>query len=374
MRTLAKTIRHLTVQLVVMAITISCTPDPINDIKLPGPQFNIDVFEDKLLNEIGTQSVGFSYVISQNGQWKRKGAMGMAQTSADRNFDMTENTRMNIASISKFITTVAALRIIEEDPQIDLDDAIGPYLPNDWNPTNDVSQITFRQLMNHTSGLHINVNDGEAGQLYDNLKDVVQNTPVGAKTYDYVNINFAFFRVLIPQMINAANLNDELDYANAYEAYIQDEILAPIGIMGASLKQEGTDALLYRFPYDNSTGVNPGDWTLISGAGGWYMSAMQLAHFIAYVWHSEALISTDMRHEMNNSLLGLSESVSDGQYGKYYKAKGGGLRYGASPKKGLDCMFMNYPNGVQVVVLLNSTDAAFPLHPKLRDLFDASWE
>jgi len=373
MKTLKTTLRHAMVQVLVIVLITSCTPDPITDIQSGAPQFNINTFEEKLINDIGTQSVGFSYTISLNGQWQRKGGMGMAQTSVDRNIQMTENSRMNIASISKFVTTIAALKIIEEDPQIDLDDAIGSYLPNDWNPTNDVQDITFRQLLNHTSGLHINVNDGENGQLYDNLKAVVQNTPVGSKTYDYVNINFAFFRVLIPKMINAGNLNDELDYANSYENYIQNQVFNPIGISGASLKQEDFDALLYRFPYDNSTGKDPGDWTLISGAGGWYMSAFQLAHLIAYVWHSETLISEDMRQEMNNSLLGLSESVDDGEHG-FYHAKGGGLRYGASPKKGLDCMFMNYPNGIQVVVLLNSTDAAFPLHPKLRDAFDESWE
>ena len=374
MKTLTTILRHLMVQVLVMLTMASCTPDdPITDIKSAEPQFNIDTFEENLINDIGTQSVGFSYTISLNGQWKRKGGMGMAQTAADRNFEMTANTRMNIASISKFVTTIAVLKIIEDDPQIDLDDNIGIYLPNNWNPTNDVQGITFRQLMNHTSGLHIDVNDGEDGQLYDNLKAVVQNTPVGSKTYDYVNINFAFFRVLIPKMINAGNLNNELDYANAYEDYIQEEILNPIGISGASLKQEDFDALLYRFPYDNSTGVDPGDWTLISGAGGWYMSAFQLAHLIAYVWHSEVLISKEMRHQMNNSLLGLSESVDNGEHG-FYQAKGGGLRYGSNPKKGLDCMFMNYPNGIQVVVLLNSTDATFPLHPKLRDAFDNSWE
>lgn len=373
MKHLEKKLRQLMMQVIGILIFISCTPDPITDIKSAEPQFNIDFFEEQLINQLGTQSVGFSYTISLNGQWKRKGATGMAQTSADRNIEMTEDTRMNIASISKFITTIAVLKIIEDDPQLDLDDEIGSFLPNDWNPTNDVGEITFRQLMNHTSGLHINTNDGENGQLYDNLKDVVQNTPVGSKTFDYVNINFAFFRILIPKMINIGNLNSETEYANAYENYIQSQVLNPIGIYGANLKQEGFDALLYRFPYDNSLGINPGDWTLISGAGGWYMSAFQLAHFIAYVWHSEDLVSKEMRHQMNNSLLGLSESVDNGEHG-FYQAKGGGLRYGSSPKKGLDCMFMNYPNGIQVVVLLNSTDATFPLHPKLRDIFDESWE
>lgn len=374
MKTFKKHVGQIGLQLIILFILFSCAPDDIiDDIKSSEFQFNIDTFEGILQDEIGTQSVGFSYVISKNGQWQRKGGMGMAQTSADRNFEMTENTRMNIASISKFVTTIAALKLIENDPQIDLNDKIGPFLPNEWSPSQDVSNITFRQLLNHTSGLHINTNDGENGQLYSNLANVVENTAVGSKTYDYVNINFALFRVLIPEMIDAPNLNSELDYANVYENYVQQEVLNEVGINGASLAQEGFDALLYNFPYDGASGKNPGDWTLISGAGGWYMSAFQLAHLIAYVWHSEDLISKDMRHQMNNSLLGLSESVDDGEHG-FYQAKGGGLRYGAAPKKGLDCMFMNYPNGIQVVVLLNSTDATFPLHPKLRDAFDNSWE
>ncbi len=373
MKHLKTIFRHLLLQVMYTLVLISCSPDPIDDFLSAGPHFNIDNFEEKLIDELGEASVGFSYTISLNGKWERKGGSGMAQTAVDGNIPMTENTRMNIASISKFVSTIAALKIIEEDANIDLDDAIGPYFPNEWNPTNDVQQITFRELMTHTSGLHIDQNDGEDGQLYDNLKNVVAQTQVGTKTYDYVNINFAFFRVLIPKMINAGNLNNETAYANSYRNYVQNEVMEPIGINGANVKQEAADALLYRFPYDQSRGVDPGDWTLISGAGGWYMSAVQLAHFIAYVWHSEALISKDMRQQVNNSLLGLSESVSNGEYGTY-QAKGGGLRYGSSPKKGLDCMFMNYPNGIQVSVFLNSTDAAFTLHPKLRDAFDESWE
>ena len=158
-----------------------------------------------------------------------------------------------------------------------------------------------------------------------------------------------------------------------YENYIQDNVLSPIGINNASLDIGNNDALLYRFPYDNSTGVNTGDWTLTSGAGGWYMSAFQMAQFVAYVWHSNELISNQMRDELNGSWLALSESVNNGDHGTY-QAKGGGLRY-SNPSKGVDCMVMNYPNGVQVSVICNSTGTnTFPLNLILRDAFDDAWE
>ena len=374
-----KTLIKILMLSIVIISTFSCEPEAIDDILSNEPQFNMDLFEQNVKGALENETVGFSYTINLNGNWVRKGANGDAKTAVDGQLDMTENTRINIASISKLVSAVAAMKLIEETAGVTINTPIGDYLPPSWNPTNDVANITFKQLMNHTSGLHIpNGEDGEDEQEFSNLRDVVENTPVGSKTYDYVNINFALFRVLIPHLAGPVNIPSEIPqdmgYATLYENYIQDNILQPIGLNGASLEQENGDALLYRFPYDNSTGADPGDWNLISGAGGWYMSAFQLARFIAYVWHSEDLISAEMRHDMNNELLGLSETLSNGDHGTY-QAKGGGLRYGSNPKKGVDCMIMNYPNGVQISVICNSTGPnTFPLNPVLRDAFDDAWE
>ena len=367
---------------VVLAICLafSCEiVDPDLPFDTGEPKFNMDLFEQNVKDALQDETVGFSYTINLNGKWERKGASGFARTALDGELEMSENTRINIASISKLVSTIAALKLIDENPNVSINTPIGEYLPENWNPTDDVANITFAQLLNHTSGLHIpGSEDGEPEQLFYNLRDVVENTPVGINTYDYVNINFALFRVLIPHLVGEVKLSSEISpdfiYATLYEKYIQENILNPIGIGSASLKQENGDALLYRFPYDNSTGEDPGDWTMISGAGGWYMSAFQLANFIAFIWHSEELISKDMRHDMNNNLLGLSESLSNGDHGTY-QAKGGGLRYDSSPKKGVDCMVMNFPNGVQISVICNSTGpGTFPLNPKLRDAFDDAWE
>src|SRR5262249_1780025 len=150
---------------------------------------------------------------------------------------------MTVASVSKVVTALAAIRVIAEREKTDfnlkngLDSPIGPFLPP-WNwgsaDQEKIAKITFRQLLSQTSGVR---KYGDFAMDYDALKkfftkpvfsgngscpgtsvrtiDGVNPAIVTDRTPCYSNFNFALFRVLLPRIVGYAG-DDEDEYAKRY--------------------------------------------------------------------------------------------------------------------------------------------------------------
>lgn len=86
--------------------------------------------------------------VSVAGQEPWHGASGVADRRQGR--PMEPDTNVRIASISKIITAVVVLQLVEEGV-IDLDAPLATYVP-DLVPNDNV--ITVRNLLNHTTGLY----------------------------------------------------------------------------------------------------------------------------------------------------------------------------------------------------------------------------
>lgn len=90
-----------------------------------------------------------------------EGASGVVDRGAAQ--PITPDTRMRIASISKTFTAVVVLQLAEEG-RLSLDAPLATWYP-DLVPR--AEQITVRQLLNHTTGLHDYLENGELlGQAY----------------------------------------------------------------------------------------------------------------------------------------------------------------------------------------------------------------
>jgi hypothetical protein len=61
-----------------------------------------------------------------------------------------------------------------------------------------------------------------------------------------------------------------------------------------------------------------------------------------------------------------------GDYG-VYRAHEGDLGYDSDPKNGMTSIIMNYPNGVQVVILVNSLGTYTKAVSLARIAFDNAW-
>lgn len=96
--------------------------------------------------------VGGYLAVSRNGELVYERAVGLADRESNAAF--TPDTIVRLASVTKPIVSVAALRLIDED-RLRLDDPIARWLP-DFRPTlpgGGEAAILVRHLLTHTSGL-----------------------------------------------------------------------------------------------------------------------------------------------------------------------------------------------------------------------------
>ncbi len=92
-----------------------------------------------------------AYCVVKNDKILHSGALGFADKA--NNILATDNTRYLIASVSKPVTAVAAMKLVEQN-LIKLDDDINQYLPfSVRNPNSPNDKITLRMLLAHTSSI-----------------------------------------------------------------------------------------------------------------------------------------------------------------------------------------------------------------------------
>jgi len=353
------------------------------------PFFSLDLYEQNIKDAFENEVIGYQYAIARNGQLMRTGAAGLARTSTDGPQTAQSATKeMNIASTSKTITATVLIQLLE-DRGVSVDSSISPWLPASWVKGPGINQLTFRDLLTHQSGL--NHNNGGNYDL-DSLRSYIQLGVVAAEkaTYKYQNGNFALFRVAIPYLRYGAAGVDLLAaiwglfgsfeevIAGLYIGTVYDYALNPTGVIQAKCKpNDAKQTLLYRFPDDGSEGFQNGDWTLLCGSGGWYMSSVELAGFMAFRRFSNVMMTPTARNLMDNGFLGwMSGGNYDWPNGEHglYRSHGGDLFYDPEPRRGLDACIIEYPNGVQTAILINSNGGSYSYQcAELATAFDNAW-
>jgi CubicO group peptidase (beta-lactamase class C family) len=253
---------------------------PIDDVTSipPRPSAMGQCIDDAYAQEA---EVGYAYAIAQNGILADKGAGGwaVAPWESGPSLAMTETTRMTIASISKPITAVSVMKMLEQYPGIGLDDPFYPLIADKFSgpfyfgdgtmvdvPGPGVDQVTLRNLLTHRSGLKTGLGCG-FGNLTKLLAIGVVGTP--GTTYDYENSNFCLLREVIEQVTG-------VDYID----YVEANVLHPMGITDMSCEQDDVDPARY-YNTIQQPGTTFGDYVNSCGAYGWYASAVDLAQFLA---------------------------------------------------------------------------------------------
>ncbi len=222
---------------------------------------------------------------------------GQARTGADAPAELfLPSTKIPVASVSKVVTTLAAIRVLAKNG-VSLDSGIGGHLPSDWNLDPFVKSITFRQLLSHKSGIK---DYGNNTQDYATLKafftqsvDKTKNTPCNGPAVTnpadpinpnnmgscYSNYNFSIFRVLLPLIDGFVDdpLNRAAKLAAAYIKIVETNVFEPVGAVGVDAKPPaaGPQATAYAFSYQypgTNKGTDWGDDSLGAGAAGWYLA------------------------------------------------------------------------------------------------------
>ncbi|OWV75996.1 serine hydrolase [Rhizobium sp. R634] len=106
--------------------------------------------------------VGAVVVVARDGEIVHRRAAGLADR--EKGLAMREDTIFRLASITKPIVTIAAMRLVEEG-RIGLDDTVTRWLP-DFRPRlpdGSDATIRIRHLLTHTSGLGYSFSEEDGG-------------------------------------------------------------------------------------------------------------------------------------------------------------------------------------------------------------------
>jgi len=357
-----------------------------------GLTFSVDRFARNLRQRLEGNCTGWAFVINVNGQEARSDHDGTAITPGDQDEDgdtigkrdMTPDTRVNIASLSKTITAVAVLRLLRAN-NLGTAAPIWPFLPADWTLGPKLESLRFHHLLTHSSGLHgVLVNDVSDEGLRLTL---ALGADPGAP-YKYLNANFALFRVIIPALWNRAGLeaaNNDHPVASAffYAVYIIEEMLKRMGdAVGADASTSILEAVPARYYLNSGSalGLTFGNWALVSGGGGWHMTARELAAFLAHITYNDDMLPPDLRAGMDQLRYGWRPpSFFPGSFGPYW-GSGGYLKRDFDGRQGrLRTGIMKFSTQVEASLVANSFIAAgagesdWP--PEiLRRAYDAAWQ
>jgi CubicO group peptidase (beta-lactamase class C family) len=175
---------------------------------------------------------GLALGIVQGEQIVHLKGFGQADASG---WPVTPQTPFILASVSKPITALAAMQLVEQG-KIELDAPVQRYLP--WFGVADPdasSHITVRHLLSHTSGLPetadvplLTSTDASAGALERQVRDlhkVALNRPVGA-SFEYANVNYATLGLIV-QMVSG----------QSYEDYLRQHVFAPLDMQHSFTSQ-----------------------------------------------------------------------------------------------------------------------------------------
>jgi D-alanyl-D-alanine carboxypeptidase len=168
--------------------------------------------------------------------------------------------RFRIASISKTITAIVAMTLVE-DGVLTLDDPVGPLLVQHLGiaaPDADVANITVRQLLSHTAGF-----PQHEGTFFSNgatsctdaaIKGLSSGVSSGGG-YRYSNMSYCVLGLLL-----------EAVTGKAYERVVDEQLLEPLGIDGmrfTSTYELGPDEVSH-FPTPNRNFME-----VLGAAGAW---------------------------------------------------------------------------------------------------------
>jgi CubicO group peptidase (beta-lactamase class C family) len=375
---------------------LSCNKD--KGINSNSKVFNRAKFRQNLISQISasaaTQPRGYCFIINQNGLLADSVSAGVAavDVSSGSTFNMSTKTEINIASVTKMFTGIAVLQLIKARG-ITLNTKISNYLPAYWNSKQAIKDLTFEELLTHSSGLT------QSNTSWDSIRVTAgRGLDNSLKPADvYANVNFAIFRAIIPFMndkadavTNENNLsqsNFESWMSSKYIEYMQDNVFTPMGISNAvcSINPSKITSLAYSESNAVPAAINStstGDWTEICGGGGYYLSAYNLAKAMAYIAQTTTVLDQNQKNEMDAKYLGWDNEDSPMTYAGRANGKDGALRWDSNSSgvqdagdAGLQTLVMKFPNNVELVLVINSIPGAYRnLASFVRVAYDNAWE
>lgn len=263
-------------------------------------QIDISTVEDAVKAFMNKYAVpGMSVAITKDERLVYAKGYGVADK--DKGTPVTNNSLFRIASVSKTITGIVAMKLVDEG-KLNLDQKVfgtGGVLGTTYGAkpySTQLEQITVRQVLNMTAGGDAWNHEWDPAnnridpfyqkewlgytqaQVIGAVLDTRPVTQTPNTKYVYSNIS-----------LNIAGRIIEKVTGMNYEKYVQDNILKPIGISTSSMRLGGS-TLAERFPneviyYHPYSGYDqPYDFPVprLDAHGGWITTSINLARLLSY--------------------------------------------------------------------------------------------
>lgn len=189
-----------------------------------------------------------------------------------------EQTLFEIGSITKVFTGLLLAQAVLED-RLQLDNPIGPLLPNELDLAPAVAAITLRQLATHTSGLpRLPTNMAPAkftdpyadyglDQLHTFLRDR-RLTDAGPHPAAYSNLGAGLLGYLLERV-----------YGQSYADLVAEIITGPLGLSDTVITLSDDQARRFATPHSGRVEVSPWTFAALPGAGALRSTSADLTRF-----------------------------------------------------------------------------------------------
>jgi CubicO group peptidase (beta-lactamase class C family) len=330
---------------------------------------SIEELEEALDGEYTrTGLTSFAYCVVKDGAILHSGAYGMANVG--NGTLATDQTRYLVASVSKTITAVAAMQLVEQN-LIDLDDDINQYLPfSVRNPNFPNDPITLRMLLSHRSSISDDFQETfvldcfgvdcamtleqyfeavflSTGQYYspNNFSNSRPST-----TEDYSNLGSALIGYLVERIAQTP-----------FDVYCKNNIFTPLGMSRTEWRLAQTPLSELAVPYsDEITGANPHYTFPDYPNGGLRTTVTDLSKFLRMVMLGGSFNNVQILSQQSMAAM-KTRQFGSSVYGLafYYDTEGGRTLLGHSGgEKGATAeMFYDTDKNVGIIVLSNEEDA-----------------
>src|SRR5687768_10044741 len=293
-------------RLLAAAAFVACGKDPVGEPTTPPPQQEVPISGaavsgmeayDQIIPDLMKKHAipGGAVAVLRDGRLIY--ARGFGYADVENKTPVQPDALFRLASVSKPITGVAIMKLVEEG-KLGLDDRVAPFIAH-LTPAPGATvdprweQVTIRQLLNHTGGWDRNKPNGGFDPMFRPAiaaAAVNAPTPASAETiirymkglpldfnpgekHVYSNLGYAILGRVIERLSGMP-----------YEEYVRERVLQPAGAARTRLgRTRMSDALAeevkYYFP---GMGLNappvpsvfPGEGTVPINYGGFYVEAM----------------------------------------------------------------------------------------------------
>ena len=332
--------------------------------RTPKPRLNVAKLGEELHAGLKDNVRGYAFQVRKGGEPIYTLIWDSARSADEGAKGWTLDTRMHVASVSKLLTAMAAVKMLDERG-LSFDTKIGGYLPSYWTVGTNSADITFRELLTHRAGFTDTYYDGD----FQTFKKQIEVGVAASPGKNYTNGSFSLVRVLNATMTGAVSKNASVPpqflamrdavwdilTSNAFETYVANKVFTPSGVTGIASTGSSTSALAYVTRTDTS-GWDSGELQTQLGGAGFRVSVNDVLKVMHTFRRTGKIVSAAKAQEALDAKLGL-DVVEDTPAGKLY-LKNGWWGGGGQNANGLwhveQAVAAFLPDDMEAVILVNS--------------------